>query len=274
MRDYPKAANFALTILELDVIYIETDYVGDVYNMEHPRVLWNNVARRSTATASTSAAGYDATNAATATEGEEWKPTAMPANWDLTFDTFETINAIGIETHNLGTSGATVTLQDWDGGAWVDIMAATPTDDEPISFLFAARSIDRIRFLFSGSTAPSVSVIMVCLAIEIPRQVYMGAITPIDMALKTTYAVNDSTTGRFLGRSVLFEKNENEFTIRHLTERYMREDLFPFIKDSRMYPFFLLERPYSRPTALSYRITRGDITPQRMGIKDFMQVTL
>jgi len=256
------------------VIYFETDFVGTEYNLEHPRVLWNSISRRGTVSVSTEATGFDGVNAATATQTDFWKPTAMPATWTLTFDATETIGAVAIDTHTLGTSGATVTVQEWTGAVWADVVAATPTDDEPIAFLFEKRSTDRIRISIAGATIPLIGVIHCSEPLELPQTVYMGAPTPIDMALVTQFELTQSATGKFMGRSVRFSKTQNDFTVAHLKEAWVRDVFMPFVEDAREYPYFLLERPFSRPTALSYRWREDDITPQRMGIVDLMAVSL
>ena len=256
------------------MIYFETDFVGTTYDLEHPRVLWNSICRRGTVAASTQATGFEAVNAATATTYDKWKPTALPATWTLTFDGTESVSAVAIDTHTLGTSGATVTVQEWTGSAWADVVAGTPADDEPIAFLFARRSTDRIRISFTGPTVPSVAVIHCSDALELPQRVYGGAPTPIDLALQTEFETNQTAQGQYTGRSISRVKNKNRFQIAHLRETYVRGTLFPFIKDARTYPYFLLERPYTRPTALSYRWMDGDIVPERMGILDMMRVDL
>lgn len=256
------------------MIYFETNYVGEDRDLRYPRILWNSVTRRGTLAVSTEAEGFDGVNSLTSTEADDWKPTAMPATWTLTFDATETVNAVGINSHTIGTAGATVTVQEWTGSAWADVIAATPSDDTPIAFLFKARSTDRLRLNITGSTEPRIAVIYVCEAIEIPQLVYGGATTPIDLARVTQYDTTISTGGRYMGRSIKYAKNENDFTVEHLTEYYVRNTLDPFIDDARVYPYFLLERPITYPTTLSYRWMDEDITPQRMGIRDFMSVNL
>ena len=256
------------------MIYFETGFVGTTYDLEYPRVLWNSICRRGTVAGSTEATGFEAVNAATATTYDKWTPTALPATWTLTFDATENISAIAIDTHTLGTSGATVTVQEWTGSAWADVVEGTPADDEPIAFLFTRRSTDRIRLSFTGSTVPSVAVIHCSDALELPQRVYMGAATPIDMALQTEFETNQTAQGQYTGRSIIRVKNKNKFKIAHLRETYVRATLFPFIKDARTFPYFLLERPQTRPTALSYRWMDGDIVPARMGSVDFMEVDL
>jgi hypothetical protein len=256
------------------VIYFETDYVGEEYDLEYPRILWNSICRRGTVAVSTEATGFEGVNATTATTWDAWKPTALTATWTLTFDTTETISALAIDTHTLGTSGATATVQSWSGAAWVDVVAGTPTDDEPIAFLFEARSTDRIRLSLTGATVPQISVIHCSEALECPQRVYMGAATPIDMATVTEFSTNRAANGQYLGRSINRVKKANDFTLAHISEYWTRNTLMPFIEDARLYPYFILERPHTRPTALSYRWMDSDIVPQRMGIRSLMTVSL
>lgn len=256
------------------MIYLETNYVGEEYDLNHPRLLWNSISRRGTVAVSTEAAGYAGVNAASAITTTRWKPTAIPANWTLTFDTTEIISAVAIDTHTLGSNNCKVAVQEWTGAAWSEVVSASPTNDEPIAFLFEARELDRIRVNVTLGTIPSIAVIHCSEALELPQKVYMGAATPIDMALVTEFDTNVTTKGQYAGRSVLYSKNDNSFQVSHLRESWVRDNLMPFIKDAREYPYFLLERPYSHPTALSYRWREGDITPSRMGITNHMQVDL
>jgi len=257
------------------MIYFESGFVGNIYDLDHPRVLWNSICRRATVAASTEVAGRSAVNAATATTFDKRQASALPAWWELTFDAAETISAIAIDTHTIGSAGASIAVQEWNGASWVDVVAAvSPADDAPIAFLFEARTTDRIRIYITGATAPTIAVIHCSDALELPQKVYMGVSTPVDMALVTEYETNQSAQGQYLGRSTARQKNMNDFSVAHLTERFVREDLFPFIKDAREYPYFLLERPYQTPTALSYRWRDDDIRPERTGITNHMQVSL
>lgn len=257
------------------MIYIQPGFVGDVYNLEHPRVLWNSVARRATVPPGGGQAGFDRENVLTATTFDKWKPASMGANVDMTFASTETISAVAIAAHTIGSTGTSVRIEEWNGSTYVQIMPRVyPSDDSPIAFLFSSRDRDRLRVNFGGTVPPEVGVIHVCEALELPQRVYMGAPTPIDMARQTEFRTTQSANGQYLGRSVLRQQNTNEFTVEHLSEGWVRSTLDPFIQDALEYPYFLLERPYSCPTALSYRWRDSDIITQRMGIRDLMQVSL
>lgn len=256
------------------MIYIESGFLGVDYDLTHPRVLWNSVTRRGTVSASTSADGFDATNAATATTFDEWQPTAFPATWQLTFDATETVSALAIDTHALGSTETTVAVQSWNGSSWSTLVSASPEDDEPIAFLFTPISTDRLRIYLTGTVVPTIAVIHISDALELPRPVYASAPVPIDMATEVEFETTQAATGPYLGRSILRTKKQNSFKVLHLEESYVRETLKPFFLDARLYPYFLLERPLTVPEALSYRWKEGDIQPQRMGIRNYMEVDL
>lgn len=258
------------------MIYFESGFTGNTYGLEHPRILWNSVTRRGTVSASTEAAGFEGVNAATATTYDAWKPTGPDAAWDLTFDATETVSAVAIDSHTLGSTQSDVIIREWDGALWVPIMPeVSPANDDPIAFLFSARSLSQIRVgVNDGAAAPQIGVIHVCEALELPQTVYMGAPTPIDMGKVTGFQTNQSATGQYLGRSIRTEKPQNDFTVSNLSESWVRTNLLPFIDDAREYPYFLLERPQTRPTALSYRWRDRDIRPERIGATDLMQVAL
>lgn len=256
------------------MIYFEPNFVGNDYNLEHPRILWNSVTRRGTIAASSEVAGHPATNAATETTYDTWKPDAATSTWTLTFDSTETVSAVAIDTHTIGAEGCSISPQEWNGAVWVDIVPpVSPADNEPIAFLFAARDLSSLRVSISGGI-PQIGVIYVCEAMEIPQRVYGGVQTPVDMALQTEFSTNQSAKGQYLGRSIQRQKKINDFSVEHLKEGWVRTTFMPFMEDAREYPFFLLERPYSVPAALSYRWPSGDIEPQRMGIRDYMSVQL
>lgn len=243
--------------------------------MDHPRILWNSVTRRATVSASSEAGGYSAVNAATPTTFDRWRPGSLDASWEMVFDATETVSAVAIEAHTIGSTGCGVRPQEWNGSGWQNIMTERlPVDDSPIVFLFSARDIDRIRLRLTGATAPEVGVVYVCEALEMPRKSYQEVQSPIDMALVTEFYTNQSSGGQYLGRSVRRQKNENRFPVANLREDWVRSSFMPFALDAREHPFFLLERPESIPTALSYRWMQDDIRPQRMGVLDLMQVTL
>jgi hypothetical protein len=112
--------------------YIPTD--DEVF----PFVFYDNKVVNATITASTSATGAPAANVATTSTFDFWSPTSGTAT--LTFDLGQTfdVDTISIVAHDLGTKGATVTIQDsLDGSTWVDRAVISPEDNSTITVLLA-----------------------------------------------------------------------------------------------------------------------------------------
>lgn len=256
--------------------YFEDAFAGNDYPLTHPVIAWNNIARRATIVVSTEETGRGGVNAASPFTYDLWKPTAVAATYQMTLPAAENIAAMCIDTHDLGTVGGTVQMQETDGGAgWDDIgPAISPTDDSPIMLLFARRSTDDVRLQFT-TAIPTIAVIHVSDVIELPQRVYAGVGTPIDLANTAEAENTESAKGQFLGRSIRRVIQDNDFPVQHLKEAYVRDTLAPLIEDAREYPYFLAERPIEFGAAVSYRWRRGlSIQPERMGVRDMMQVTL
>jgi len=256
--------------------YFEAGHAGNDYPLDHPVVAWNNIARRATVTVSTEETGREGTNAATPTTYDFWKPTAAASTYQLSLTSSESISAMCLAAHDMGTAGSTVQFQVTDGASgWTNVgPAITPTDDTDIMLLFKRRTTDDVRLSFT-TAIPTIGVIFVSDVIELPQKTYQEVQTPIDLANKAEARNTESTKGQFLGRSIQRVVQENDLTISHLAEDYVRETLKPFFDDATEYPYFLAERPVRIPEAVSYRWRKGlSIQPQRIGVRNYTQVVL
>lgn len=254
------------------MIYFESGITGNA-----PRIGWNNAMRRGTVTASSEEVGFEVENIASPFEYNYWQGTSATFDWvRLQLSSAETINAVCIQEHNLGTLGTSVRLQIPDGGGgWTPVgPLVSPTDDEPIVVLLSDRSLDDMRVAFTGAS-PTIAVMYLCEVLELPQNVYAGVGTPVNMARNTTYQTTQTVSGKWVGRTIQRQRNYNDFPVKHLTETWVQTNLDPFIEDARSYPYFLCERPEDYPNALSYRWRESDILPSRMGVGgNLMEVTL
>lgn len=256
------------------MIYFESGITGNA-----PRIGWNNAMRRGTVTASSEATGFDVGNIASPFEYSYWQATATTFEWvRLELSVSETINAVCIQEHNLGSTGQTIRFNVPDGlGGWTPVgPVVSPTTDDPIVILLADRDLDDMRLaIYGGSSAPRVAVLYFCEVLSLPQNVYAGVGTPINMARRTKYQNTQTVSGKWAGRTIQRERNYNDFPVRHLRESWVQANLDPFIEDARSYPYFLCERPADYPSAVSYRWREDDILPTRMGVSgDMMEVTL
>ncbi|HEV8036080.1 hypothetical protein, partial [Yoonia sp.] len=135
-------------------VIIESGFGGGTFGLDHPRLCWRRLA--GTITASTEADGFSAAFAYAEEVVNAWKPTAVPADWTLTFATDQAVSYVGIGAHTLGTVGATVKVQVSDGlGGWDDISGSetSPTDDAALLFLFATKTVGAVRIVVTGAAA-------------------------------------------------------------------------------------------------------------------------
>lgn len=256
-------------------VFIEAGFSGQAYDLNHPRLCWNSIARRATVTASTEEAGFEAINAASPFTYSAWKPTAVVATYDMVLPAPEAISYVAFSSHTFGTSGCTIQIQRPNGsGGWINTgPSIQPDNDEDIVVLLSSRDLASLRIRMTGAVG-SVAVIAAGDVIELPQMVYAGAPTPIHLARVTEFDTNRTVNGQWVGRTVKRRKNENEFKLEHVTEAWVNTVLDPFIENVQEYPYFLVEQPAKHPQALSYRWRDEPIVPRRMGIRDYMEVDL
>lgn len=241
------------------MIVIESGFAGVAYPLDHPRIGANPVA--GTVTASTEAAGFAADLAANSKTTQYWQPTAVPATWDLTF-TSAMISYFGIAAHNIGTVGATVEFQTWDGAAWVTKATCAPTDDLPIFGLVRRASRDRARLRFTNAI-PTIGIIAFGDVTEFPRKAtYTGSMS-FDRTTQDVFSTTISDGGQALDRFVTRQPVSVKMTVEHMSEAWVEAYLEPVIDYMRYYPVFIADRPAKLPRSVAYAYTMTPIIPER-----------
>jgi hypothetical protein len=207
--------------------------------------------------------------------GEAWQPTALPATWELVFQSAQQVDYVGIAGHTLFSSGASVKVEyKFGAGAYTIFVADTaPADDTPLMFMQTAVSANRIRITVSGGTImPKIAVVYVGVALAMMKMVSAGY-RPISMARETVLNQSMSRGGQFLGQG--FRRNGTMSTapFRNLTADWVRASFNPFAKAARKYPYFFGWNPLSYPQEVGYVWTDKDIVPVYQGLMDLMDVS-
>jgi hypothetical protein len=249
------------------MIVLQDNFIGTEWPLQYPRVGWRRVA--GTVAASTSADGFAAANAATARTDSFWRPTALPADWTLTFGAASVVSYVGIAAHTIGTSGATVRLQRWTGSAYVDIPGTshTPTDDSPILWLLTAAEQTRMRVAITGTTAPLVGVIYIGAVTEWPRLATYSPSVSFERAVNTSFDLNVTDGGSWAGRSITRKRTSPQMQVDHLPEEWINTEFAEFAAASLSQPFFIADRPGRYPRSVAYAWTDGDLIPERTAAK-------
>jgi len=233
-----------------------------------------------TAAASTTAFGFDADAPLNTLTYEFWKPTAYPATWTYSHGSTVTIDLdyCFIAAHNLGTSGASITIQydSTGGGVWVDLTASTLiTDDSPIFVIFPPGSPEILRVQIDSYTdAPQIGVIKFGASMQMERPLY-GGHAPISLARQTILRSNYSETGENLGRTKQRTYLATSYAWQHLTAAWVRSTWRTFQLAAESEPFCIAWRPGTfTEDAVGFAQIDEVPIPTNMGIRDLMSVSM
>lgn len=203
-----------------------------------------------------------------------WRPETMPATWQITPDSIQTVNYVGIAAHTIGSSGGTVGVEFWDGADWTLVAETTPEDNSAILFLFEDVEDGEIwRLTLTGPAAPRVGVVYAGKTLDMERPLY-GGHSPINLSRQTVYANNVSERGQWLGRSIVRSGSATSLSWDHLTPGWYRAQFDPLVVHLRKEPAFVAWRPIKWPDGVAYVWTNADIQPSNMGVRDLMEVSV
>lgn len=227
-------------------VVIASGFTGVAEPIDQPRICFDR--HTATASASSSAEGYDPQWVADGETWSVWEAGATSASLSLGFAAAPTSYA-GIAAHNLGSTGATITCS--AGGS------ISPTNDDAILFLFTRATLGGVSFTISGgSSAPRIAVAQAGEALEMPRlSTFTG--TPISESKQVRYRHQQSITGDVLGRAVEGAELRFDLTVQNLPETFKAAagDVTwrGFLNHvDNVGPFFIAAKPLSYPDDVAY----------------------
>lgn len=249
--------------------------IGSVADANAPAIGYASILPGGTLTASSSETANPVANVADGLTWDYWRPNpGDTAAWiavDVEYDT--ACDYVGLAAHNLGTIGATVTLQAYISGVWTDVHVMEPQDDRPIMGLFSELEASQLRVSLSGYTGqPSIGIVHLGLALRLQRNIYVGH-SPINLARNTTIKPNTSMGGQFLGRSIQRKGAGTQIAIGNLTPEWYREQFEPFVQHARTSAFFWSWRPNDYSAEVGYVWTGDDLAPSNQRSNGMMQVS-
>lgn len=255
-------------------IIISTDLIltSPSVSLANARIGYKKIT--GTIAASTFEAGFPASDADNELTYNHWKPTAMPATWEIDAGGSVDANYIGIAAHTCGTDQATVIAEYWDGAAWQTINSTLPAlnDDSPIMFIFSDLTRTKYRIRLTGATEPRIGVIYMGVTLDMQRGLSGGNPDP-SLNRKTVISPNVSEGGQFLGRSIIRSGSRAGWSWTALEPVWYVANFDPFVEHARTKPFFIAWRPIDYPDAIGYMWTQNDINPTNMGVRDFLAVS-
>lgn len=213
-------------------------------------ILYRNVMAEGTLTASTEAVDGFAANALGPQTYDYWTPTAVPANLAVTLPTAVLCDCCAIVAHNLGSKGATVAVQYYDG-AWITAAETTPTNDTDILMIFEGVASDQWRILVTNAVA-SIGICMIGPQLVVPQGARVGY-TPLNLAVSVELAPSITVKGQYVGTFVKRQGGEISVALALQTKEWVEEDAAGFIthfNDGQ--PFIWASAPEVLPDDLGY----------------------
>lgn len=254
-------------------------------SVDHPVVC--TFALPGVITASSAAPGFDAEFAADPSTIKFWRPTSLPATWELEPDgewsplgddsallddgfallaNWEpgSFDYVGIAAHDLSDHGVTVEIQIPDGPGWQTIATHKPEDNSPILFSLTNRNPDKVRLSFTGTSGvPTVGIIMIGRAAIFPQPTSYVGRTDIFDQVQEEYSTTQSEGGNFIARYVTRTGQAFNLTVSNISEEWKADVLDPLIAHLRGSVAFVADRPKTAPRSVGFGQLASRPVPER-----------
>lgn len=230
------------------MIYSNSSTISD-----SPIIAWDDVTNTATLTASSSAEDFPVTGLKNGVTTDPWRPASMPANIEIDCGESKAASVLSFAAHTMGTNGVTVTLEKWDGAAWVDVISAAPETDEPLVMVFNLQEAQEWRVSFTGAIF-SVAVMSLCDALHIPNQIEPGH-TPFYAAAEIELLGGSvSSNGHYLEPDFYRKGAEIDVTFSRQRPGFILSDEFLSFRDhyNKGRGFFIAMTPLHDPRDVGY----------------------
>jgi hypothetical protein len=247
-------------VISDDVVLTAGDIAAGI-NANNPRIGWHTLATASNITATSSATGYPAANAANPLTFLKWRATGTGVQ-TITIDcgVAEDVNYFALAGHNLGTDGANIKLQrSSDGSSWTDVTSARVLAND-YAFMEEFEDVDYRYYrlhITPVSLAPEVAVLHIGRVLRMERRIYVGH-KPITLNRRTTVSSGVSENGAFLGRVKRRQMLQGDASFNNITPAWYRNTFDPFVMAAEEGCFFFAWRPGSYPNEVGYMWLDGD----------------
>ena len=248
--------------------------VGNNLPLNHARILWNPISGTVTA------GGTDGNLATNDFTFQRWSAGTLPSNWTIQTAANAQVDTVFIAAHNLGSTGSTVAVQTASavGGPYTTRATVVPTDDDTIAVLInnagAPYTIREIRLAVTGaSSAVQIGIIRAGVSLQMERPVF-GGIIPIGLnrIVETRHAISE--TGQWLSRTLQRQARKTTMQWQNISAAWYRANFEPFSLTLPQRPFGLIQNPLRMPESVAWCWVDQTPTPENMGVRDLMSVSL
>lgn len=259
--------------------------LGGSPDADAPLIGYDSLLSSSSVSASSEATNKPITLALNSSTAQRWEgSSAVDQTITAELNGVDEIDYVGIAAHNLGTIGATVsiegatTVDTADNPEYSDLEVDTlPGDDCALLFRFTKAPYQYLRITISlptGATvAPFIGILYAGELLQFQRNIYVGH-RPITLARNNVITTGVSESGEFLGRVRTREMLRTEVTVDNVEPAWYRANIDPFAEQAVLSPFFWAWRPYTYPQEVVFGWIRGDIQPSNALPNGYMSFQL
>ena len=205
--------------------------------------------------------GTDYANALDGLTYDGWLTTATGAVMTFTGSRSHDCDYFGVAGHNLHQHGGTISLEYYNGAAWVELAACAPGTSSPFMQLFTKVTSNQYRVTVACTSAATIGVVMAGRRLTMPHGNYVG-FGPFPLQQATKLYTAQAQRGQILGRSTIRSGYSGTFDIDFLDPQWMRDTFQAFITHARDAGWFLLWNPARHPNEAAYCMTTGDVDVQ------------
>lgn len=215
-------------------------------------VLYRNVLGEGTLAWSSQTVDGSAANALGPQTYDYWTPAVMPATLSVTLAAPVECDTAAILGHTLGTAGAAVYIEWYDGTAWVAAFSIVPTNDRDIVVLFGGQLSAQWRLRITGATAPSIGIVMIGPRLLVPGGVVDGYI-PTNLSKTVELSPSITIQGQYVGTFVQRLGTTTSITLTQQRRDWIEGDARPFIDHfNQGSPFVWMGCPALLPDDMAY----------------------
>lgn len=183
---------------------------------------------------------------------DAWVPATIPATLSVTLSAASECDTAAIIGHTLGSSGATVIVEWFNGSAWITAASVTPEDDRDIAMLFGAQEASQWRIRITGGTAPAIGVAMIGQRLRIPDGVRAGYV-PLNLALDIELSPSVTVRGQYVGTFMKRTGGGTSIPLATQDRQWIEGDARPFVAHYNAgRPFIWMSCPDLLPHDMAY----------------------
>lgn len=252
----------------------------DDINEDNPVIGWHNLVTAENVSATSEAEDYPIVNVANpiTSPGARWRATGTTGEAiTVAVESVEPVDYIAIARHNLGSAEIPVSVEgSTDGGStWSELVQQVLLpDDSPALFRFVKQSLTHLRLPLEAGLAPAeIAVVYAGALLVAQRRIYVDHV-PINYGRSENIVNGKSESGEYLGRIILSEERSTSFDLRNLTPAWYRAQMDPFIKASKVTPFFFAWRPGAYPREIGFVVATNNPQPRNQLANGMMSIQI